>query len=213
MRFPFLFTGIFATFALAWYGQTILPQMQLGNLQPQVDEDSGDAYPIDNQGIVAQGRKVYVSNGCIYCHTQQVRGDQSGSDIERGWGKRRTVARDYIYDNPVVLGVVRNGPDLTNEGLRQFDGKPVEAAWHFAHLYNPRDKVPGSIMPSYRYLFEKRKISGQRSVDALQLEGADAVGEGYEVVPTSQAKALVVYLMSLDRNHPLKEVKEEGAAK
>jgi cytochrome c oxidase cbb3-type subunit II len=209
MRFPFLFTGIFATFAFAWYGQTILPQSQLGNLQPQIDEDSGDIYPINNQGIVARGRNVYVSNGCIYCHTQQVRADQSGSDIERGWGNRRTVARDYIFDNPVVLGVMRNGPDLANEGMRQIDGKPVDATWHFAHLYNPRSKAEGSIMPSFRHLFVKRKISGEPSVDALK----GGVEDGFEIVPTSEAKALVAYLMSLDRSHPLKEVKQEAPAK
>jgi cytochrome c oxidase cbb3-type subunit 2 len=210
MRVSFLFTGIFATFAFAWYAQTILPQSQLGNLQPQVDEESGDIYPINNQGIVAQGRKVYVSNGCMYCHTQQVRADDGGSDIERGWGKRRTVARDYIFDDPVVLGVTRNGPDLANEGLRQIDGKPAPAAWYFEHLYNPRSKSEDSIMPAFRHLFVKRKISGEPSVDALK--GVDA-GEDYEIVPTSEAKALVAYLMSLDRSHPLKEVKQEAPAK
>ena len=58
-------------------------------------------------------------------------------------------------------------------------------------------------MPSYRYLFDKRKISGQRSVDALDVP----VEDGWEVVPKPEAKELVGYLLSLDRSHPLKEAK------
>jgi cytochrome c oxidase cbb3-type subunit 2 len=221
MRFSFLFAGIFATFASAWVGLTLVPYAQLANLQPKVDEETGDIYPVNNAGIAAQGRKVYVANGCIYCHTQMVRAGQSGSDLDRGWGRRRTVARDYIYDNPPVLGVMRNGPDLANIGNTELvdptDEPPQkrwkDAAWHYAHLYNPRGKVQGSIMPSFRFLFEKRKIAGERSAEALNLEGEDAVPDGYEVVPTSQARALVGYLLSLDRSHPLNEVKQEAPAK
>ena len=58
-------------------------------------------------------------------------------------------------------------------------------------------------MPAYRYLFEKRKISGQRSVDALNVPTDD----GYEIVPTPEAVSLVGYLLSLDKSHALKEVK------
>ena len=213
MRFPALFTGIFATFACAWIGQALIPNAQLGKLQPQTEEDGSDIYPVNNSGIAARGRAVYISEGCYYCHTQQVRDEQAGSDIARGWGKRRTVARDYIYDDPVVLGHMRNGPDLANEGTRQIDGKPLDEAWHYLHLYNPRSTVEGSVMPSFSYLFTKRKIAGERSADALNLEGDDAVADGYEVVPNTEAKALVAYLMSLDRSHALKEVKMEAQAK
>jgi hypothetical protein len=58
-------------------------------------------------------------------------------------------------------------------------------------------------MPAYRYLFEKRKISGQRSEDALNVPTDD----GYEIVPKTEAKQLVGYLMTLDKSHALKEVK------
>lgn len=221
MRFSYLFTGIFATFAASWLGLTVVPYSQLANLQPKVDEETGDIYPVNNAGIVAQGRKVYVANGCIYCHTEMVRADQSGSDLDRNWGKRRTVARDYIYDNPPVLGVTRNGPDLANTGntdlLDPTTDPPQkrwkDAAWHYAHLYNPRAKVEESMMPSFRFLFEKRKIAGERSAEALPLTGDDAPPEGYEIVPTAQARALVGYLLSLDRSHKLNEVKQEAPAK
>ncbi|MGB8355461.1 MAG: cbb3-type cytochrome c oxidase subunit II [Chthoniobacteraceae bacterium] len=219
MRFPFLFAGIFATFSLAWLGETVIPSVQLRNLQPQTEEDGSDPYPVNNSGVAARGRKVYVSEGCIYCHTQQVRPEQAGSDIERGWGKRRTVARDYIYDNPVVLGTIRNGPDLANMGdtevIDPITQKPrwQDAAWQLKHLYDPRSTVEDSAMPSYKYLFEKRKIASERSDDALKLDGDYAVESGYEVVPTTEAKDLVAYLLSLNRSHPLKEVKEVKQAK
>lgn len=67
-------------------------------------------------------------------------------------------------------------------------------------------------MPAYRFLYEKRRISGERAVDALKLDGGDAVPEGWEVVPTYDAKCLVAYLMSLDQSHALKEVKAAAAA-
>jgi cytochrome c oxidase cbb3-type subunit 2 len=67
-------------------------------------------------------------------------------------------------------------------------------------------------MPAYRFLYEKRLISGERSADALNLRAADAPPDGWEIVPTYEAKCLVAYLMSLDQSHPLKEVKSTAPA-
>jgi cytochrome c oxidase cbb3-type subunit 2 len=67
-------------------------------------------------------------------------------------------------------------------------------------------------MPAYRFLYEKRKIGGEPAADALQLTGKDAPPEGYEIVPTYDAKCLVAYLMSLDQSHPLNEVKNTAVA-
>ena len=69
-----------------------------------------------------------------------------------------------------------------------------------------------SNMPAYRFLYEKRRINGEPSADALKLSGSDAPGEGWEIVPTYEAECLVAYLMSLDQSHPLKEVKSVGGA-
>ena len=69
-----------------------------------------------------------------------------------------------------------------------------------------------SIMPAYRFLYEKRRITGDRSADALPLTGADAPPAGWEVVPTYEAKCLVAYLMAQDQSHPLKEVKSAPGA-
>jgi cbb3-type cytochrome oxidase cytochrome c subunit len=124
-----------------------------------------------------------------------------GIDIERGWGKRRTVAQDFLFDSPVMLGSQRVGPDLANVGLRLPD-----LNWQLMHLYAPRSQANGSSMPRYQFLFEKRKIGSEPSSDALQqLPKEFAPPEGYEIVPKPEAKALVAYLMSLQADTPLYE--------
>jgi cytochrome c oxidase cbb3-type subunit 2 len=215
-RSTFLISGIIGSFALSVYAMIIVPQKQLGGLQPQFQDDEGkvvDIYPVKNVGIEA-GRAVYASEGCIYCHSQQIRDEQNGLDIERGWSPRRTVARDYLFDNPPFLGSTRLGPDLANVGWSKWRNEPAnedaqhkpvrrDTAWHLVHLYNPRAIVKDSNMPPYRYLFTKRKIGSQRSAEALNVP----VEDGYEIVPKPEAKYLVGYLLSLDKTHPLKEVK------
>jgi hypothetical protein len=62
-------------------------------------------------------------------------------------------------------------------------------------------------MPAYKFLYEKRRVSGERSADALKLTGPDATSDEWEIVPTYDAKCLVAYLMSLDQSHELKEAK------
>jgi len=84
---------------------------------------------------------------------------------------------------------------------------PYSTAWHHRHIYSPRSLVLDSNMPAYHFLYEMRRISGERASDALQLGEKDAVPEGWEVVPTYDAKCLVAYLMSLDQSHALPEVK------
>lgn len=202
-----IFNGILAVFALSFAVLAMAPAIQLGGLQPFVDEDAGDIYPIDVSGVQAEGRAVYVSQGCVSCHTEQVRDPSEGADIERGWGVRRTVARDYIYEKPVLLGTMRFGPDLANIGTRKDPDNPdkYSVAWHYMHLYNPQATSPGSIMPSYKFLFEDRKIAGQEDTEALKLTGDQAPEPGYEIVPSAEARDLVAYLTSLDHSHPLKE--------
>ena len=121
-----------------------------------------------------------------------------GPDIARGWGKRRTVAEDFLFDSPVMLGSQRIGPDLANVAIRWPDPK-----WHLRHLYSPQTEVNGSTMPPYRFLFEKRRIGRERSPDAIDLPSALAPEAGFEIVPKPETKALVAYLTSLEANSPL----------
>jgi hypothetical protein len=230
--------------------------------------------------MFARGEHVYAANGCVYCHSQQVRADYIADDIERKWGNRRSAPRDYIFERPVLLGKMRMGQDLANIGARapapeespapaaqgatvsspppstatspaakvpagapassspaapgvagaspvapsaQTPGAPwpiqtaglppmYSAAWHHVHLYAPRSINPDSNMPSYRFLYEKRRITGERSAEALQLSSSDAPPAGWEVVPTYDAKCVVAYLMGLNQSHPLKEVRSVGGA-
>src|SRR5439155_14761144 len=361
----------------------------IGHLNPQSDEEGTDIYPMPQSGMVERGARVYAANGCIYSHSQQVRADYAGADIERKWGERRSAPRDYIFERPVFLGKMRMGQDIANIGARAAAEKanappagaasppaspapqggapapsaapsganpsppppkagspapaapspktaaspspasspatspanvgspapgapsgaspapagtaspppvspaskptgspspasspaaspataatspapnasptpkptaspppagfpaaspsvprPVESpaspsapvaaggspaaasapwpevttgeppmysvAWHHVHLYSPRSINVDSVMPSYRFLYQTRRISDAPSAEALHLTGSDAPPEGWEVVPTFDAKCLVAYLMSLNQSHPLKEVR------
>ncbi len=113
-----LFLGIFGTFAFSWIGLTVIPNWQIGHLNPQSDEEGTDIYPQPQSGMFERGARVYAANGCIYCHSQQVRADYAADDIERKWGDRRSAPRDYIFDRPVFLGKMRMGQDLANIGAR-----------------------------------------------------------------------------------------------
>lgn len=204
-KLPLLFIGILATFASAWLGIVAYAYVNLGSLQPVVSEDTGGLLPPPLSGSAIAGQKVYAANGCLYCHSQQVRPASLSTDIAKGLGPRRTVARDYINQRTVFLGTMRTGPDLTNIGVRQ-----PSAAWHHQHLFEPAQLSEGSIMPSYRYLYKVRKIQGQPSAEAVAVLGPHAPGPGYEVVPTQDAKDLVAYLISLKRNYPLPEAPDEA---
>ena len=196
---PVIFLGVLFTLATSFWGLIVVPQRQVGMGQPVALKFTGELYPPARPGLAQRGAQVYQANGCVECHTQQVRPRGYGSDLDRpGWGARRTVAQDYLRDQPVQIGALRIGPDLTNIGARQ-----TNATYHLTHLYNPRLSAPGSMMPRYAYLFQKRPLKpGQMpSADALQVEAASDV----EVIPTEDARALAAYLLSLKSEAPLFE--------
>src|SRR5438093_5415523 len=372
-----LFLGIFGTFAFSWVGLTMIPNWQIGHLDPQMEEDGTDVYPQPQSGMVERGARVYAANGCIYCHSQQVRADYAADDIERKWGDRRSAPRDYIFERPTFLGKMRMGQDLSNIGARapaeqenvppagaaspaaspapqggaaaaplppnaapakagspppggpapkattspppagspaaspapsaasppaaagspaapsaspapsasaapspkappasaspsavakaspaaspslpagspatspgaspsspppkaplpspspaaaanaspaagapwpvRTSGEPpmYSATWHHRHLYSPRSINVDSNMPSYRFLYQTRRINDAPSDDALKFSGSEAPPEGWEIVPSFDAKCLVAYLMSLNQSHPLKEVRSAAPA-
>jgi len=113
-----LIAGVFLTVALPFGALLLSSQVQLGGLATAPEEEGGALYPATVPGLAVQGRDVYISLGCIACHTQQVRPSGQGSDIARGYGDRPSVARDYVLQSHVLLGDRRIGPDLANYGVR-----------------------------------------------------------------------------------------------
>jgi cytochrome c oxidase cbb3-type subunit II len=198
-----LFFGVFFLFGVSWLGLVAYPYLTFAGLRQSKDDATGALAPLGNPGTATQGARVYAANGCFYCHSQYVREKAEGSDIDRNWGTRRTVARDYMFDREVFLGTSRLGADLTNVGVRQTDPQ-----WFYRILYSPQTMSREVAMPAYRWLFQTREIQGQPSADAVKLEGADAPPSGYEVVPTAEGRALVEYLLSLKKNYPLPEAPE-----
>lgn len=182
-----LLSGAMVTLAIATTSLVVLPYLQLRHEAP-----TPGLKPYTEAQL--RGRQVYIREGCIYCHSQQPRDPSQAPDDKRGWG-RPSVAGDYYYDNPHLLGTMRTGPDLFNIGARQ-----PSADWQFGHLYQPRAYTPGSIMPAYPYLFEVRKQAepGDKVV-ALPPQFAPAGGV---VVATQDAQDLVSYLLALDRTFP-----------
>src|ERR1041384_5625583 len=113
-----LFLGIFGTFAFSWTGLTLIPNWQIGHLDPQADEEGTDIYPQPKSCMAQRGQKIYEASGCVYCHSQQVHAEYAASDIDLKWGTRRSAPRDYIFERPAFLGKMRLGPDLANIGKR-----------------------------------------------------------------------------------------------
>lgn len=143
----------------------------------------------------AKGKAVFIANGCVACHTQQVR----NVDMDKIWGSRPGVAADYagitrtsVWQNTATLmGTERTGPDLTDIGNRQ-----PSRDWNLVHLYNPRIVVKESVMPAYPWLFTVKETPAQNDV-VVNVPSVYLKGRKGKVVATDDALALVAYLQSL----------------
>jgi cytochrome c oxidase cbb3-type subunit II len=141
-----------------------------------------------------EGRDVFIANGCVGCHSQMIRPFRA--ETER-YG-HYSVAGESVWDHPFLWGSKRTGPDLARVGGRYSDD------WHRAHLYNPRNVVPESIMPAYPFLVENKldgKLTG-RKMEVLRNLGvpytdADIAGAGDAVKGKTEMDALVAYLQGL----------------
>jgi cytochrome c oxidase cbb3-type subunit II len=142
----------------------------------------------------SRGRDMYVSLGCLHCHTQQVRDSIWSTDEARGWG-RPSVSTDYRYDTPHQLGTMRTGPDLMNIGVRQ----PSDI-WHLMHLYQPRSVVPDSIMPAYPFLF--KEVDEVTKGDVV-ISMPPQFKRDKKIVAKQEAIDLTNYMKALKRNHPV----------
>ena len=132
-----------------------------------------------------RGRRVYLREGCGFCHTQFVR----DLPMDRPFG-RPSRPGDYTLEDPPMLGTQRTGPDLADVGRRQ----PSEA-WHLIHLYDPRAVVPQSVMPAYRWYFVEKDQAGPG--DVVVPVPAGRAPRGKVVVAGPDGMDLVRYLLSL----------------
>ncbi|MEX6666472.1 cytochrome-c oxidase, cbb3-type subunit II [Pseudomonas sp. W2-17] len=141
-----------------------------------------------------EGRDVYIANGCVGCHSQMIRPFRA--ETER-YG-HYSVAGESVWDHPFLWGSKRTGPDLARVGGRYSDD------WHRAHLSNPRDLVPESIMPAYPFLTDTRidgALTGKK-MEVLRSLGvpytdADIAGAADAVKGKTEMDALVAYLQGL----------------
>jgi cytochrome c oxidase cbb3-type subunit 2 len=141
-----------------------------------------------------EGRDVYMANGCVGCHSQMIR--PLRAETER-YG-HYSVAGESVWDHPFLWGSKRTGPDLARVGGRYSDD------WHRAHLYNPRDLVPESIMPAYPFLAETL-LDGQQTAKKMQVlrslgvpyTDAEIAGAAQAVKGKTEMDALVAYLQDL----------------
>jgi cytochrome c oxidase cbb3-type subunit 2 len=167
-----------------------------------------------------EGRKIYIQNGCTYCHTQFIR------YVDWGLGAERiALAGDYIQDQPHLLGSERTGPDLSQEGGEHPDD------WHLAHYTNPRFTRPNSLMPSFEFLginkikaliaykqslgfrdadfrVERQKLWKKRAVEAYESGPAKNVDWLHSIVPEPWRKLPNPYLstdVGLKRGHRIYE--------
>lgn len=182
--------GSTSTIALSIFLFVLVPRMQI----TEVNSESISAQAPYTEAEL-RGRHVYIENGCVYCHSQQVRDPVAGADKQFGWG-RASLPSDYIYDKPHLLGTMRTGPDLSNIGSRQ-----PSRDWHHLHLYNPRALVNWSIMPGFSFLYDVATSNESPKEGAIRLPGSP----DQWIVPHEEAEDLVLYLKSLKRDRePMK---------
>lgn len=183
-----LLSGAMITLALATTTLVVIPYLQLSNLKP-----AAGLHPYTAAQL--RGRDQYIKNGCVYCHSQQPRDKSQAPDALRGWG-RASVAADYYYDSPHLLGTMRTGPDLFNVGARQ-----PSVDWNLGHLYQPRAYVQGSIMPSYPFMFDVKNAAEPGDKVVTLPPGYAPAGK--VVVAKPEALDLAQYLIALDHTYPV----------
>lgn len=141
------------------------------------------------------GKAVYVENGCVACHTQQVR----NVEMDNPFGKRPSIPADFAINRRTdfwrntanLMGTQRTGPDLTNIGERQ----PSDQ-WHLIHLYQPRAAVKESIMPAYPYLFIEREELQPHDIE-VKIPEKYVRTKNKKIVASEKVLYLLAYLKSL----------------
>ncbi|MCW1885413.1 hypothetical protein OKA04_11795 [Luteolibacter flavescens] len=231
MTFRSFALGLTLAFGIAWMSVVVVPFFSMRDVKPVAFDEAADGktgiYFPKRTGRVANGAEVYAANGCYLCHTQVIRTTDAGNDLGRpDWGgnkldeargdtRRESTVFDYQGEKFAQIGVSRLGPDLFNVGLRVEnyvkDTGENPKAWLLEHLYDARlDPAKStSKCPPHPFLFEEKKIEGQTPADAVPAP----VKEGYAIVPTPAAEALVSYLLSMKHDDALPKAINPAPAK
>ena len=184
-----LFTTAFLFFAALTTLVAIVPALD----NQKKNAPLPDAVPLS--AAAQKGKAIYIANGCVACHTQQVR----NVEMDKTWGQRPGIAADYAAvkrtdtwrNTATLMGTERTGPDLTDLGNRQ-----PSQLWNLVHLYNPRIVVKESIMPAYPWLF--RRVEEPAANDVVINVPAEFSGSDKgKIVASPEALQLVAYLQSL----------------
>ena len=184
---------LFRTAFLFFAGLTILVAILPALNNQKKNKPLPGAEPLSADAV--KGKNIYIANGCVGCHTQQVR----NVDMDKVWGTRPGLAADYAdihrtdfwRNTATLMGTERTGPDLTDIGNRQ-----PSKDWNLVHLFNPRTVVKESIMPAYSWLFAIKKQPAKGDV-VVNVPAAYLNGEEGKVVASKDALYLIAYLQSL----------------
>jgi len=171
MTYKAVIFGSLTILAAVVFAVVILPYAHTNKTKPS------DIYRLRSDAEAA-GRKIYIANGCVYCHSQSVR------VVDWGLGAERIAqAGDYLQDHPILLGSQRTGPDISQAGGEHPDD------WHSAHFVNPRYTRPLSIMPAFAFLGQEGMDQLTRYVQSLGLKDADARMERQKIWKEAATKA------------------------
>ena len=184
---------LFRTAFLFFLGLTILVAILPALNNQKNNRPLPDSVPLSADAV--KGKGIYIANGCVACHTQQVR----NVDMDKTWGQRPGMAADYAdlhrtdfwRNTATLMGTERTGPDLTDVGNRQ-----PSKDWNLVHLFNPRIVVKESIMPAYSWLFTIKKQPAKSDV-IVNVPKEYLNGEEGKVVAGKDALYLIAYLQSL----------------
>lgn len=184
---------LFLTAFLLFAGLTILVAILPALSNQKNNKILPGAEPLSDAAL--KGKYIYIANGCVGCHTQQVR----NLDMDKVWGSRPGIPADYaatkrtdLWRNTATLmGTERTGPDLTDIGNRQ-----PSPDWNLVHLYNPRIVVKESIMPAYPWMFTFKKEPAKNDV-IINVPKEYLKGREGKFVASQDALNLVAYLQSL----------------
>ena len=154
---------------------------------------------------VERGRRVYIAEGCINCHSQYVR--PNTADVAM-WGPVTSV-ETVRREKPPLIGNRRQGPDLSEVGGRR---SPL---WLRMHFMNPRDVSYDSIMPRYDYLFRDHRGDDLIAyLESLNTPGHwDNATAGWQPASLAYSKAMSVDGRELFVEHCATCHASDGAAR